>query len=78
MMMPLDTVATIGREVAAEYNSRLDVIGVASGGGDSGRVELLVEVQRSGNPSVVMLNVTREERGAFERDLREKFRDALR
>ena len=77
-MLGIQSVASMSRAVAADVDHRLNVIGVASGGGDSERVELLVSVDQSRQASsIVMLNVTRSGREALERDLRDRFREAL-
>ena len=77
-MLPMEAITSIGRAVAADTDQRLNVIGVASSGGDTGRVELLVAIEQSReDPSMVMLNVTRSGQGALERDLRDKFHEAL-
>ena len=73
-----DAITSISRSIAAQLDPRLHVIGIASSDGESGRVELLVSVEGCDRePCVAMLNVTRLGRKAFDRDLREKFRDAL-
>jgi len=72
------TVTEVSRVVAAEYDPRLQVLGVASTEGDSGRVELLVTIRGCHrDPCVVVLNVTRNSQAAFEHDPREQFRRAL-
>ena len=76
--LTVESVTTISRHVAADYDPRLHVIGVASTDGESGRVELLVTIGGCHDePCVIMLNVTRLGSDAFERDLRDKFADAL-
>lgn len=76
--LTIDTITRISRQIAADYDPRLHVIGVASTDGESGRVELLVTIRGCHEePCVIMLNVTRLGRESFERDLREKFGDAL-
>jgi hypothetical protein len=76
--LTIDTITRISRQVAADYHSALDVVGVASTDGDGGRTELLVTIRGCHpEPCVVMLNVTRLGREAFERDLREQFGAAL-
>ena len=76
--LTLDAVTAISRDIAAEYDSRLRVAGVASAERDSGRVELLVTIEGCHiEPCVVMVNVTRTRQPDFERDLREKFSRAL-
>jgi hypothetical protein len=77
-ILSIDTVTALSRDVAAEYDRRLKVIGVTSTAGESSRVEVLVTVQRGHQePCVLMVNLTREGHEAFERDLREKLRSAL-
>jgi hypothetical protein len=77
-ILSLDTVTALSREVAAEYDSRLEVIGVASTAGESSRVEVFVTVRGCHQePCVLMVNLTRQGHQAFERDLREKLRRAL-
>lgn len=76
--LSLDTVAALSRAVAADYDERLRVVGVTSTDGESGRAELLITIQGCHiDPCVIMLNVTRSGQQAFERELRNKFRDAL-
>ena len=76
--LSIETVTALSRAVAAEYDPSLQVVGVASTNGESGRVELLATIRGCHQePCVIMLNVTRLGEGAFEKDLREKFRDAL-
>src|SRR4030095_16389379 len=41
-ILSIDAVTALSREVAAEYDSRLEVIGVASTAGESSRVEVFV------------------------------------
>ena len=76
--LSIDTVTELSRAIAADYDSRLRVVGVASTDAENGRVELLVTI-RGGHrePCMAMLNVTRRGEDAFAEDLREKFHDAL-
>jgi len=77
-ILSIDTVTELSREVAAEYDSRLEVIGVTSTAGESSRVEVFVTVRGCHQePCVVMVNLTRQGHEAFERDLREQLRRAL-
>ena len=77
-ILSIDTVTALSRDVAAEYDSRLEVIGVASTAGESSRVEVFVTVRGCHQePCVLMVNLTRHGHQAFERDLREKLRRAL-
>ena len=67
--LTIDTITRISRQIAADYDPRLHVIGVASTDGESGRVELLVTIRGCHEePCVIMLNVTRLGRESFERD----------
>ena len=76
--LTIDTVTALGRAVATDHDPRLRVVGVTSTNGESGRVELIVTIHGChADPCIVMLNVTRSSRDAFERELRDKFRDAL-
>jgi hypothetical protein len=78
MSLTINSITAISRAVAANYDPRLHVMGVVSTDGESGRAELLVTIRGCHtDPCVIMLNVTRLDQAAFERDLREKFRDAL-
>ena len=77
-VLSIDTVSMLSREVAAEYDSRLEVIGVASTAGENSRVEVFVTVRGCHQePCVVMVNLTRQGHEAFERDLRDNLRRAL-
>jgi hypothetical protein len=77
-ILSIDTVTALSRDVAAEYDSRLEVIGVASTAGESSRVEVFVTVRGCHQePCVLMVNLTRKGHQAFERDLREELRRAL-
>jgi hypothetical protein len=77
-ILRIDTVTELSRDVATEYDSRLEVIGVASTAGESSRVEVFVTVRGCHRePCILMVNLTRQGHQAFERDLREKLRRAL-
>jgi hypothetical protein len=77
-MLSIDTIKALSQDIAAEYDSRLEVIGVASTHRESGRVEILVTIRGCHEePCVVMVNLTRVGQPAFERDLRDKLRGAL-
>ena len=77
-ILSIDTVTALSRDVAAEYDSRLEVIGVTSTAGESSRVEVFVTVRGCHRePCVLMVNLTRQGHQAFERDLRETLRRAL-
>jgi len=77
-ILSIDTVNALSRDVAAEYDPRLEVIGVASTAGESSRVEVFVTVRGCHQePCVLMVNLTRQGHEAFERDLRDKLHRAL-
>jgi hypothetical protein len=76
--LSIKTVTALSTSIAAEYDPRLHVVGVASTDRENGRVELLVTIRGCHRePCMVMLNVTRRGEEAFAEDLREKFHDAL-
>jgi hypothetical protein len=78
-ILSIDTVTELSRDVAAEYDSRLEVIGVTSTAGESSRVEVFVTIRGCHQePCVLMVNLTRQGQQAFERDLRENLHHALR
>jgi len=77
-ILSIDMVTALSREVAAEYDSRLEVIGVAASAGESSRVEVFVTVRGCHqDPCVLMVNLNRQGHQAFERDLRAKLHRAL-
>jgi len=76
--LTIKTVTALSTAIAAKYDSRLRVVGVASTDRENERVELLVTIRGCHRePCMVMLNVTRRGEDAFAEDLREKFHDAL-
>ena len=77
-ILTIDAVTELSRDVAAESDSRLEVIGVASTAGESSRVEVFVTVRGCHQePCVLMVNLTRQGHQAFEHDLRESLHRAL-
>jgi hypothetical protein len=67
MTLTIDSITKMSRAVAANYDPRLHVMGVVSTDGESGRVELLVTIHGChAEPCVIMLNVTRLGKGAFQ------------
>jgi hypothetical protein len=77
-ILSIDAVTELSRDVAAESDSRLEVIGVASTAGESSRVEVFVTVRGCHQePCVLMVNLTRQGHQAFEHDLRESLHRAL-
>lgn len=76
--LSIKTVTALSTAIAAEYDPRLHIVGVASTDRETGRVELLVTIRgHHREPNMVMLNVTRRGEDAFAEDLRGKFHDAL-
>jgi hypothetical protein len=76
--LSIKTVTALSGAIAAQYDPRLQVVGVASSDAENGRVELLVTIRGCDRePCMVMLNVTRRGEDAFAEDLRERFHDAL-
>jgi hypothetical protein len=77
-ILSMNTVTALSRDIAAEYDSRLEVIGVASTAGESSRVEVFVTLRGCHpEPCILMVNLTRQGHRAFEHDLRETLRRAL-
>ena len=76
--LSLDTITAIRRDIAADHDPPLEVVGVASSDGGSDRVELLVTIVGCHQePCVLMLNLTRAETSQFERELKDKLREKL-
>jgi hypothetical protein len=74
----LDTIAAISRDITADHDPPLEVVGVASSDGGSNRVELLVTIVGCHQePCVLMLNLTRTEASQFEREFKDKLREKL-
>jgi hypothetical protein len=71
----------ITRRVASllrEHGRALDVVGVASSEGGSGRIELLITIAGChAEPCRLLINVTRASPIDFERELRAALADAL-
>ena len=73
MSVSLDMVTAISRAVAAEEGLDVQRITVASTDAEAHRVELLVTLVRPPfEPRRVLLNLSRKEPAAFERQLRAK------
>ena len=78
MALSLDTITAISRDIAADHDPALQVVGVASSDGGSDRVELLVTIVGCHQePCILMLNLTRAETSQFERELKDKLREKL-
>jgi hypothetical protein len=78
MSINLDRVTEISREVAADVDRRLNVVGVTSTEGGGDRVELLVTMSGCHvEPCMHLLNVSRAAEGALEREVRAKLTTAL-
>lgn len=78
MRLKLDLATDICREVAAELDPRLTIVGVTATEGGSDRVEVLVTVTGCHTaPCMHLLNVTRSEPALLEQQIRSKLFDAL-
>jgi hypothetical protein len=76
--LSIDMVTALSRAIAADYDPRLRIVGVASTDAENGRVELLVTIRGCHQETcMAMVNVTRRGEDAFAEDLREKFHGAL-
>jgi len=76
--LSLDEVSAISRAVVEDYRDDLEVIRVAASEGGIGRVEVLVTISGCHRePCMLMLNLTRAERGMLESELRTKLREVL-
>jgi acylphosphatase len=76
MSLTVDDITTISRAIAAEQSPAIEIVGVASNLGE-GRVELLVNIDGRSQPERLLLNLSRNDRSAFEQALKEKLREAL-
>lgn len=78
MSISLDLVTRIGRDVAAEQGAKIENVTIASGDGESGRVELLIVLADCELESCrIMLNLSRNEPSVLEEELRAKLSEAL-
>ena len=76
--MNLDRVTEISRDVAAGVDRRLNVVGVTATEGGGDRAELFVTISGChAEPCIHLLNVSRAEPGALERDVRTQLQHAL-
>jgi len=79
MSLSLDVVAQISGAVAAEQGPHVERITIASTSGEDDRVELLVTVAQYGYARRrLMLNLSRKEPAAFERQLRARLDEVRR
>lgn len=78
MALTLEEVATISRTIAQDYSDHLEVTAVAATDGGTQRVELLVTILGCHrDPCVLMMNLTRVDSEAMERELRAQLRQAI-
>jgi hypothetical protein len=78
LTVPLDVVAQITRAVAAEHDPGIDVVVVSSTSGDGLRVEVLVTLTGTElDRSRLLLNLSRHEPAAVERQFRARLKEAL-
>jgi hypothetical protein len=78
MALSIDSVTGISRHIVELHFPDVSVEGVLSGDGDANRVELMMSVKGDDRESnLLMLNVTRSDQTAFERELHSKLVTAL-
>jgi hypothetical protein len=78
MRLTLEEVTKISHAIAQEYGGQLEVTGVAATDGGTDHVELLVTITGCHDePCVLMLNLTRVDSEAMERELRARLGEAL-
>ena len=78
MSLSLPELTRIAEIVAAEHDAHLQVVGVQSSDRDTGRVELLVTIAGCHDePCTLLLNLPRQDRARFERELSSQLRAAL-
>lgn len=78
MTLGIDTITHTVSTLMQEHGRGLDLVSVASTEAGSGRVELLITVAGCHRePCRLLLNVTRADPAAFERELRSKLAQAL-
>jgi uncharacterized protein (UPF0548 family) len=78
MSLTLDEISAITRAAALEHGRAVEVAGVTSAETGSNRVEILINIAGCARePCRFVLNVNRSDRAQFERELRQKLRDAI-
>ena len=78
MAIDVDTITALSQEVIRQQGRALDVVTVATTGGDSQRVEILVTVTGCHkDPCRFILNVSRADSQEFAREFRTKLSGAL-
>lgn len=78
MTLPLRKVTAITRAVVAEVRGDVEMLNVLATDGGSERVELLITIRGChSDPCRLLLNITRTNAAEFEKELREKLREAL-
>jgi hypothetical protein len=78
MALTLEQVTRLSRAVAQDYSDHVEVTAVAANDGGTNRVELLVTVVGCHrDPCVLMMNLTRVDSEAMERELRTQLQQAL-
>ena len=79
MSLDAATITELSRSIAEDYDSELEVVGVAATHGGSDRVELLVSMfDPADGRRMRMLNLTRTKKTDFERDLRSRLQQSLK
>ena len=78
MTLDIDTITRTVSSFLREHGRALELVGVASTEGGSGRVELLITVKGCHHePCRLLVNVTRADQVTFERELRSKLAEVL-
>ena len=78
MSVTIDELSGISRTVALEHGRGLEVSGVTISDGGNDRVEVIVSISGCHDGECrFVVNVTRADCDAFERDFRSKLRDAI-
>lgn len=78
MTLDIDTITRTVSSILQEHGRALELVGVASTEGGSGRVELMITVTGCHRePCRLLVNVTRADQVTFERELRSKFAEVL-
>lgn len=78
MSVSLPDVTALSREVVLQHGRGLDVVSVTRSGGDSERVEVMVDIGGCHKePCRFVVNVSRADARQFDMEFRSKLNDAL-
>lgn len=76
--MSLPDITTLSREVVLQHGRGLDVVSVTRSGGDSERVEVMVDICGCHKePCRFVVNVSRADEQQFDKEFRAKLGEAL-